>query len=48
MLTAKIDKTLPVVEEVDSIEEFGGEEYVEVDEDADNQPACNNNNNKSE
>ena len=48
MLTAKIDNTLPVMEEIKSIEEFDCEEYVEVDEDVDNQSACNSNNDKSE
>lgn len=48
MLTAKIDKTLPVLEEINAIEDFDGEEYVEVDEDVNNQSACDSNNNKSE
>ena len=48
MLTAKIDNTLPVMEEIKSIEEFDGEEYVEVDEDVNNQSTCDSNNNKSE
>lgn len=48
MLTAKIDKTLPVVEEINAIEDFDGEEFVEVDEDVDNQSISDGNNNKSE
>lgn len=49
MLTAKIDKNkiLPVLEEINSIEDFDGEEYVEVDEDVDNQSINDSDDNKS-